>query len=170
MNKDKEKKSNSNKKNIARTVEALLFPVVTGLGYELWDVVYEKEGVDYYLRIIIDSEEGITTDDCEKVHRAIDPIIDEADPIEDSYMLEVSSPGIERELRTAAHIQAYTGTECEVEVRFFAPINKVKSVRGIILSYNTDEDTVTVLTSGSELTFKRRDAAKITTVYDFGDE
>ena len=97
--------------NIAATVRALAEPIAQSLGYELWDVEYVKEGADYYLRIEIDSPRGITLDDCEKMHRAIDPVLDEADPIEDSYHLEVSSCGIERELKTNAHINACNGAK-----------------------------------------------------------
>lgn len=87
----------------ASAVRELIEPTVTELGYDIWDVEYVKEGADMHLRITIDSEDGIDIDDCEKVHRAIDPLIDEADPIEESYLLEVSSPGIERRLRTPEH-------------------------------------------------------------------
>ena len=93
----------------ASAVRELIEPTVTELGYDIWDVEYVKEGADMHLRITIDSEDGIDIDDCEKVHRAIDPLIDEADPIEESYLLEVSSPGIERRLRTPEHFLACIG-------------------------------------------------------------
>ncbi len=79
---------------VVATVKKLAEPIANDLGYELWDVEYVKEGADYYLRITIDSEEGITIDDCERMHRAIDPVLDEEDPIEGFYHLEVSSTGI----------------------------------------------------------------------------
>ena len=78
------------KQTIAETVRALLADTVTGLGYILWDVEYAKEGADYNLTVTIDREEGITIDDCERVHRAIDPVLDEADPIADPYILNES--------------------------------------------------------------------------------
>ena len=84
-------------------------PVVESHGCELWDVEYVKEGARKILRITIDSEEGVNIEHCEQMHRAMDPILDEADPIEEAYYLEVSSPGIERELKTEEHIFA-----CEV--------------------------------------------------------
>ena len=96
---------NNNTKNIAGVVTELITPVADELGYELWDVEFVKEGTRRILRVTIDSEEGITIDDCERMHRAIDPVLDEADPIESAYYLEVSSPGIERELRTERHIE-----------------------------------------------------------------
>ena len=91
----------ANKKNgsVADVVTALALPIAEELGYSIWDVEYVREGADYYLRITIDNEEGITIDDCEAFSRAIDPILDEADPITDSYHLEVSSPGIERDIK-----------------------------------------------------------------------
>ena len=95
--------------------------MVEGLGYTLWDVEYVKEGSEWYLRVTIDSPSGITIDDCERVHRAIDPVIDEHDPIENAYHLEVSSPGIERVLRTDAHLAAFAGEE--VEVRLYAAVD-----------------------------------------------
>ena len=157
------------KKNIAATVEALLAPTVKELGYELWDVVYEKEGPAWYLRITIDKFEGITIEDCELVHRAIDPILDEADPIEGSYNLEVSSPGIERELRRPSHIEEFTGTGEQVEVRFFAPRDGKKSVVGEIESYDAEGDILTLSVGDEKLTLPRSECARIKTVFDFGD-
>lgn len=88
------------KKSIKDTVREAISPTVTELGYRIWDIEYSKIGADYHLEITIDSNAGIGIEDCERVHRAIDPILDECDPIEGFYYLEVSSPGIERELRT----------------------------------------------------------------------
>lgn len=164
------KKENGGKKNIAGNVEKLLLPVINEMGYDLWDVEYEKEGADWILRITIDLFEGITIDDCEKVHRAIDPLLDEADPIEDAYRLEVSSPGIERELRLPRHVTAFTGTDEKVEVRFFAPRDGKKSVIGTIDEYDPETDMMTFTPEGGEaFTLKRTDCAKIKTVFDFGE-
>ncbi len=157
------------KKNIAGAVEALIKPTVEELGYSLWDVVYEKEGPEYYLRVTIDKFEGITIDDCERVHRAIDPLLDLADPIENAYNLEVSSPGIERELRLPRHILEFTGTGEEVEVRFFAPQNGKKSLTGTIESYDGESDVITLLSGGEKYEVPRGKCALIRTVYDFGD-
>jgi len=90
--------------SVAEVVRALAEPVAEEIGCWVWDVEFVKEGARRILRITIDSEEGITIDDCEKMHRAIDPILDEADPLEAQYYLEVSSPGVERELRTEEHV------------------------------------------------------------------
>ncbi len=154
-------------KNIAQAVEALLSPVnVDEMGYILWDVEYVKEGSEYYLRITIDSEEGIYIEDCERVHRAIDPILDEADPIENSYRLEVSSPGIERELRTETHILSCIGWE--VEARLFAQVEGAKVHRGIITGYA--DGTLTLLTPAGMLSLERKNIGSLRTVYDFEDE
>ena len=116
----------------------------------------------YHLEITIDSEEGISITDCEKVHRAIDPILDEADPIENAYRLEVSSPGIERELRTDAHLQASIG--CVVELRFFAAQNGVKTLVGALTDANGESVTV-VTPDDAEHTYLRKDISRIRTVY-----
>ncbi len=153
-------------KNIAGAVAELLSPVIVdGMGYILWDVEYVKEGSEYYLRITIDSEEGIDINDCERVHRAIDPILDEADPIESSYRLEVSSPGIERELRTEEHILACEGWEAEA--RLYAQVNGSKVHRGIIAGYA--DGILTLETSGGALELERKNIGSLKTVYDFED-
>ena len=82
--------------NTAQRVEALVRPVVEGMGLRLWDVVFEKEGPDWYLRVLIDKDGTMDTDTCAEVSHALDPILDEADPIDQSYYLEVGSPGLGR--------------------------------------------------------------------------
>ena len=111
------------KKNIAGLVSEIALPLAKEFGYDLWDVEYVKEGADMILRITIDTdaEGGITIDDCEKMHRAIDPLLDELDPIEESYMLSVSSPGVERELTKPMHYEKMKGSE--VEVRLYAALD-----------------------------------------------
>ena len=153
-------------KNIAGVVTELLSPVIEDeLGYILWDVEYVKEGSEYYLRITIDSEEGIDINDCERVHRAIDPILDEADPIESSYRLEVSSPGIERELRTEEHILSCI--EWEAEARLYAQVNGSKVHRGIITGY--EDGILTLETPNGELKLERKNIGSLKTVFDFDD-
>ena len=118
------------RKSVALHVRELVAPTADELGLKLWDVEYVKEGADYVLRITIDSDEGITIDDCERFHRAIDPVIDEDDPIENSYKLEVSSPGVERVLTRPEHFEAMKGAE--VEIRLFSAVNGSKIHRGIL--------------------------------------
>lgn len=146
------------KQSVALTVAELVRPTVEGLGYRLWDVEYAKEGADWHLTVTIDNDEGINIDDCERVHRAIDPILDEADPIEDAYYLNVSSPGIERVLRTEAHLLASIGER--VELRFFAAIDGQKSVRGTLAA--VDAEVVTLAEGGR---YPRAAIAKAQTVY-----
>lgn len=152
-----------NAKNIAETVQAFVQPVINQLGYYVWDVEYVKEGSEWYLRITIDSEDGITIDDCETVHRAIDPVIDEHDPIENAYHLEVSSPGIERVLRTAEHIEAWAGEE--VEAKLFAPIDGKKAIRGIL--GGIENGIVTIECDGKTYAIEHKKISRMTTVFDF---
>ncbi len=153
-----------NQKGVVGVVTELAEPLCDELGYILWDVEFVKEGADRILRITIDSEEGITIDDCEKVHRAIDPLLDEADPIDVAYHLEVSSPGIERELRTDAHIEMCEGAD--VEVRLFAPRDGSKVYRGELLALEENGD-VAILVGEIKVVFPRATVAKIKTVFEF---
>jgi ribosome maturation factor RimP len=157
---------NNGSKNIASAVKELILPTANEMGYYLWDVEFVKEGADKYLRITIDNEDGITIEDCEKFHRAIDPVLDEADPISESYILEVSSPGIERELKCAEHIEACEGWD--VEIKLYAPKNGSKSFRGVLSGYAENGDIV--IECGEEkLFFNPEEAAKISTYFDFGN-
>ena len=149
------------KKSVRDTVREAIEPTVSELGYKIWDVTYSKIGADYHLEITIDSERGIGIDDCERVHRAIDPILDECDPIEGFYYLEVSSPGIERELRTEEHIAACIGEV--VEAKLFAPKDGRKTVVGKLESY---ADGVVVITEGDiAVSLERSEISKLATVY-----
>jgi ribosome maturation factor RimP len=116
--------------SIAQKVWDIVLPTADELEYVLWDVEFVKEGADHYLRITIDHPEGITIEDCERMHRAIDPVLDEIDPIDVAYDLEVSSPGIERDLRTDFHIDACLGER--VELRFFAPFECLNDFLNIL--------------------------------------
>ena len=159
-------KTNGNK-NIASTVLTLVTPVAEEMGYYIWDVEFVKEGADKYLRITLDNEEGITIEDCEKFHRAIDPVLDEADPISEAYILEVSSPGIERELKTAAHVEACEGWD--VEVKLYAPKNGSKMFRGVLCGYD-ENGGIEILVGDEKQSFAPAEIAKISTYYDFGKD
>ena len=149
------------KKNIRDTVREAIEPTVESLGYSIWDITYSKIGADYHLEITIDHERGINIEDCEKVHRAIDPILDECDPIEGFYYLEVSSPGIERELRTDAHINACLGMA--VEAKLFAPKDGKKSVVGTLKSY--EDGCVTIESDDGATALSRQEISKLATLY-----
>lgn len=153
----------SEKKSIAGHVRDLCLPVCEELGLYLWDVEYVKEGADYILRITIDSAEGVTIDDCERMTRAIDPILDEDDPIENSYRLEVSSPGVERTLSRPEHFEAMMGAE--VEVKLFAPIDGAKTFRGILAGYENGDVIVDI--DGESKLFAKTDVAKVATVFEW---
>lgn len=150
--------------SVAEVVRALAEPVAEEIGCWVWDVEFVKEGARRILRITIDSEEGITIDDCEKMHRAIDPILDEADPIEEQYYLEVSSPGVERELRTEEHMMACEGWD--VEVRLYAPLDGAKNFRGVLLPMGENGE-VRIDVNGTEMEFPRASVAKIQTYFEF---
>ncbi len=101
--------------NTAQRVEALVRPTVEGMGLRLWDVVFEKEGPDWYLRVLIDKDGTMDTDTCAEVSHALDPILDEADPIDQSYYLEVGSPGLGRKLTRPEHYEALKGEKIGVK-------------------------------------------------------
>ncbi len=150
-------------KNTAQTVREIISDTVNGLGYSIWDVEYVREAAKWILRVTIDKPEGITIDDCEKVHRAIDPVLDEADPIENSYYLQVSSPGIERVLRTDEHIAACIGEN--VSIKLFSPVNGSKTLTGELAG--TEDDSVIILQNGEKISVPKDKISRIRTVFDF---
>lgn len=152
------------KKNIVGTVTELISPVAEEMGIILWDVEFVKEGAKKILRVTIDSEEGIDINTCEQFHRTIDPMLDEADPIDESYYLEVTSPGIERQIKTDAHIAMCEGEK--VEVRLFAPRNNTKSFTGTLLGLD-GEGRVVLEIGGENAVFEKNEIAKMQTVFDF---
>lgn len=149
------------KKPIRETVREAILPTVTELGYRIWDVTYSKIGADYHLEITIDSDDGIGIEDCEKVHRAIDPILDECDPIEGFYYLEVSSPGIERELRVDEHIDLSIGLV--VEAKLFTAKDGAKSIVGVLKAH--DGASVVIERDGEEVSIEKKEISKLTTVF-----
>ena len=149
------------KKSIKETVREAIEPTVTELGYSIWDITYSKIGADYHLEITIDNDEGINIEDCEKVHRAIDPILDECDPIETFYYLEVSSPGVERELRTDEHIEKCIGMK--VEAKLFVARDGAKSIVGILAAFS--DGRVTIDREGESIEIPKSEISKLTTVY-----
>lgn len=148
------------KKNTAARVREIIQPTADELGYMLWNVEYLKEGAEMVLRITIDKEEGIGIDDCEKMHRAIDPILDEADPIEVAYRLEVSSPGAERILTEEAHYEYCLGVE--VEAKLFKEYNGMKVIRGIL--NDNLEDALVIVCGEDAYEIEKKLIAKINTV------
>jgi ribosome maturation factor RimP len=151
------------KKGIKETVREAIEPTVTELGYKIWDVTYSKIGADYHLEITIDSDAGIQIEDCERVHRAIDPILDEADPIEGFYYLEVSSPGIERELRTEEHITAFLGAR--VEAKLFSQRDGRRAVRGTLLALEENGAVRIKEDAGEELLLEKAEISRLATLF-----
>ena len=157
-------------KRITDTVYELVAPVAEEQELVIWDVEYVREGGRYVLRITIDREDGVDIEHCERFHRAIDPVLDEADPISEAYVLEVSSPGIERELKNDFHLSACEGWD--VEVRLYAPQDGTKTYRGVLLPCEAGEITIGLPgyqpeTGGETRTFPRTAVAKVQTYFDF---
>ncbi|MBQ9745183.1 MAG: ribosome maturation factor RimP [Clostridia bacterium] len=148
--------------SIVKKATEIAEPVARELGYTLWDVEYVKEGADWYLRYTIDSEEGIGIEDCEKMSRAIDPVLDEYDFIEDAYHLEVSSPGLERDIRTDWHMEKCMGEK--ISVKLYAPIEGAKAVIGVLTAF--DQDNV-VITTDKEISIPRKAIAKMNVYFEF---
>ena len=133
-------------------VTGLIKEAIENLGLMLWDVKFVKEGTSWYLRVFIDKDGGVDINDCTDVSRLIDPIIDEADPINVSYYLEVCSPGLERELTEDWHFEKYKGEK--VSIKLIRPRDNKREFKGVLLS---NGDGVTVQCDGEEITFDSKD-------------
>ncbi len=148
----------SRRETYEKKAEELLMPIVESHGFELVDVEYVKEAGNWYLRAYIDKEGGITVDDCELVSRAFSDRLDQEDFIEDSYIMEVSSPGLGRPLKKEKDYRRSMGKE--LEIRTFRPIDGKKEFYGILQAY--DDNSVTICTEeGLEMTFAKADLALI---------
>ena len=143
--------------NTAQKAEQLLKPTVEGLEFELCDVEFVKEYGDWVLTLYIDKPGGVTIDDCELVSRTVDPILDEADPIEQQYYLSVSSLGLDRPLKKDADFARNIGKR--IEIKLFAPKNGKKEFTGELIRY--DETSIVVLLEGGELTLERKALALV---------
>ena len=156
---------------VAARVYPIIEPAVKASDCEIWDLEFVKEGADRILRITIDTdrEGGIGIEDCERVNRAVDPILDEADPIDTSYYLQVSSPGIERDITLPWHITACVGER--VEVRLFAPVDGSRKYDGILLGFEggeTDPSHPVLVDIGEKtLSFEYETISKMKTLFDF---
>ncbi len=146
------------KKNTATVVWELAKPVADELGLVLWDVKFLKEGNRWYLRITIDKEGGVTIDDCVNMHHAIDGPLDEADPIEQAYNLQVQSPGIERELTRDFHFEAYMGEK--IMVRLIKAFEGTRDYKGILTGFDNESVTI-ALNEETELNVKFKEASWI---------
>ncbi len=154
----------ASKKDIETKAEELLQPVTDAQGVRIYDVEYVKEGSDWYLRAYIDKDGGVTIEDCEAVSRAYSEKLDEADLIKDAYILEVSSPGLGRQLKKDRHFANSIGEE--VELKLFEAVDGEKEFTGILTAF--DKDTVTIQAEGKEAqSFERSKLAVIRLTVDF---
>lgn len=152
------------REEIESKTEALILPIIEENQFELVDVEYVKEGGTYYLRAYVDKEGGITVNDCETVSRAFSDILDREDYIDDSYIFEVSSPGLGRPLKKEKDYIRSMGKE--LEIRTFRAIGGEKEFYGILTAY--DEKTVTIETEdGETMKFEKNEIALIRLAFDF---
>lgn len=155
--------------NTVAIVERLAEPIAESLGLSIWDIRFVKEGASWYLRIFIDKQGGVTINDCERMSRAIDKPLDELDPIEQNYFLEVCSPGIERELTRPKHYELMSGRE--ICVSFFAPIDGEKEIVATLVGLRDDAIVMADL-DGREFSIAKKLAASVrltddgTEIYD----
>ena len=153
--------------NTAAAVREIAKPIADGLGLKIWDVVFEKEGALWYLRVFIDKEGGaVDMDDCENMTRPLSKALDEADPIEQNYMLEVGSPGLGRELRRPEHFEEFL--ECPVRIRYIRETDGKKEFIAILKGYT--KDTVSVIAEEGDMEVKISDTAFIRLYDDDPDE
>ena len=138
-------------------VAELAAPVVEAAGCSLWDVEYVKEAGDWFLRVYIDKEEGVSIDDCEAVARPLSDALDEADPIEGSYTFEVSSAGADRVLKKEEHFSQFQ--DAEVEVKLYRPQEGQKNFIGLLQSWQDGDTTIEV--GGKPMTFTKKDIALV---------
>ena len=138
-------------------------PTVTALGYELYEVEYQKEFDNWVLTLYIDHPDGVSLDDCELVSNAVDPVLDAADPIEQAYYLSVSSLGIDRPLKTDKDYQRNIGKV--MDVKLYAPLNGKKEFSGTLTAF--DEETYTIELKSGSATIERKKTALIRPHIDF---
>lgn len=146
------------KQNTVSVVWDIAKPIADSLGLILWDVKFLKEGAKWYLRIVIDKDGGVGIDDCVAMHHAIDGPLDEADPIQQSYNLQVQSPGVERELSRDFHFEQYLGEK--IMIRLIQPFENKRDYKGILTDY--DDDSVTIAVDEErELNVNKKEASWI---------
>lgn len=151
--------------NTAALVYETAKPIADGLNLKIWDVTFEKEGAMWYLRVLIEREDGsVDMDDCEAMTRPLSEALDKADPIEQSYMLEVGSPGLGRQLRRPEHFEEYL--ECPVRIRYIRETEGEKEFIAVLKGYN--KDSISVVTEKGDREIKLSDTAFVK-LYDDDD-
>ena len=152
--------ANSKGKNTVSIVEEIARPIAGELGLDIWDIRYLKEGSQWFLRIFIDKDGGVDINDCERMSRALDEPLDKADPIDGEYILEVSSPGIERELVRPEHFDAFIGAD--IMVKMIRPLEGIgKEFKGVLTAYADGEVTITDHSGENTVTISKKDTAYI---------
>ncbi len=141
-----------------KKLEAMLKPTVEQMGYEMVDVEFVKEGPNWYLRIFVDKEGGVTIDDCELISKELETILDKEDPIEQAYFLEISSPGIDRPLKKKEDFIKFNGET--IDVKLYKPFEGSKEYTGRLTAYGED-GSVTIETDAKEMTFAKKDIASV---------
>lgn len=154
----------SKRETYEKKTEELITPLIDAEGFELVDVEYVKEGADWYLRVYIDKDGGITVNDCEKISRAFNEILDREDYIDDAYIFEVSSPGLLRPLKKDKDYQRNLGKL--LEVKLFAPLNGVKEFEAELKSYDKESATL-VMDDDTEVTVNRSEISLIRPAIEF---
>ena len=144
--------------NTVAAVWALAEPLAQQLGLTLWDIRFVKEGASWYLRVFVEKEGGVSVDDCVAMSHALDGPLDETDPIEQNYYLEVSSPGLERELTRDEHFQALLGAR--IKVRLIRPVDQVRDFTGELLSFDNGAITL-LLENGTQMQLQKIEASWI---------
>ncbi|MDD5864679.1 MAG: ribosome maturation factor RimP [Firmicutes bacterium] len=142
---------------VTEQVAAFAEPIVKEHGCELWDVEYVREGSDYFLRLYIDKQGGVDIDDCEAISRAVDPILDEKDPIAGSYHFEVCSAGLERALKRPSDFQRFLGSP--VTVKLYRPQEGRKEIPCVLRAY--EDGRITVEAGNKTITFEKSEVAMV---------
>ena len=140
---------------VTEQVAQFAAPIVESFGCSLWDVEYVREGADRYLRVFIDKEGGIDIEDCEKIHRALDPVLDERDPIAESYYFEVCSAGLERALKRPSDFERFMNSP--VLIKLYRPRNGLKEIPGVLRGY--EDGRITVEAGKETITFEKSEVA-----------
>lgn len=142
---------------VTELVASFAKPVVEEKGCQLWDVEYVREGSDYFLRVYIDKDGGVDINDCEAISRALDPILDERDPVPGSYHFEVCSAGLERALKRPEDFQRFMGSP--ITVKLYRPYNGLKEIPCTLTGY--EDGKVTVLSGKETITFEKSQVALV---------
>ena len=142
---------------VTERVEQFARPIVEECGCKLWDVEYVREGSERYLRVYIDKDGGVDIEDCEKIHRAIDPVLDAEDPISESYHFEVCSAGLERSLKRPGDFQQFMNSA--IMVKLYRPRNGLKEIPGVLRGY--EDGKITVEAGKETITFEKSEVALV---------